>query len=93
MSVQHVDQDHVDPRVADVPCTIRDVGAALSDPQRLEFYTEVIGASAGEEIDQVLRRGRAQALLERAGCRERRPAGRRVSLEELAAPLGGLDAL
>lgn len=95
MSVEAIEPDDGgDPRIADIPANIQAIGPALSSPAaRLQFYAEAMAATAGAEIDAVLQRGRFQALLDRAGDSALPPVGRRVGLEELAAPLGGVDAL
>ncbi|SEM59310.1 hypothetical protein [Streptacidiphilus jiangxiensis] len=83
-----------DPRIPDIPANIQAIGPALASPAaRLQFYAQAMAATAGAEIDAVLQRGRFQALLDQAGRSVPPTGGRRVGLEELAAPLGGVDAL
>jgi hypothetical protein len=92
--VEPLHHDISDPRVPDIPTTIQAIGPALASPaSRLQFYAQAMAATAGQEIDEVLRRGRAQALLDQSGNSALPPEGRRVTLDELAAPLGGVDAL
>lgn len=95
MSVEAIHQDSTDPRVPDIPATIQAIGPALASPAaRLQFYAEAMAATAGHEIDTVLKRGRYQALLDQyADMQLPAASSRRVTLDELAAPLGGVDAL
>jgi hypothetical protein len=94
MSVEAFDHDGEDPRVPDIPANIQAIGPALASPAaRLQFYGEAMAATAGAEIDEVLQRGRYQALLDQYDRAPLPSGGRRVTLDELAAPLGGVDAL
>jgi hypothetical protein len=92
VSVQPVHHDD-DPRVTNIVPAIESIGPALSSAMRLQFYGQAMHARAGEEIDAVLQRGRFQALLDQSGQGTYPPAGRRVTLEELAAPIGGVETL
>jgi hypothetical protein len=94
MSVEQLQPHNGDPRVPDIAPTIQAIGPALVSPAaRLQFYADVMAAPAGPEIDQVLQRGRLQALLDQSGNGARPTGGRRITLEELAEPLGGVGAL
>jgi hypothetical protein len=93
MSVEAIHHDSGDPRVPDIPANIQAIGPALASPAaRLQFYAQAMAATAGPEIDAVLQRGRFQALLDQSGHSTLPRPGRRVTLDELAAPLGGIDA-
>jgi hypothetical protein len=95
VSAQPVDHhESGDPHTPDVAATIEAISSALGSQElKLQFYAETLSAPAGEPISEVLVRWRLEAMLDASGNRERRPSARRVSFDELTAPLGGVDAL
>jgi hypothetical protein len=72
MSAQTVEYAAGDPRVPPLPRTIQAIADALSGARRMAFYAEALAAPQGEELDAVLNRWWADAMLEQLHGREQR---------------------
>lgn len=63
MSAQTVGYAAYDPRVAPLAHTIQAIGDALTGAKRMAFYAEALSAPQGDELDAVLTRWWAEAML------------------------------